>query len=119
MTANDTPMPKNWASDMERLTKYLISSVESELQELKLPPEKQKEVITQVIKDIYDRNQLKLPDSIREQLFQRVHNEVLGYGPIQPLLEDEEISEIMINGSKKIYIEKAGRLTRNQYRVRR
>jgi pilus assembly protein CpaF len=112
MTANDTPMPKNWASDMERLTKYLISSVESELQELKLPPEKQKEVITQVIKDIYDRNQLKLPDSIREQLFQRVHNEVLGYGPIQPLLEDEGISEIMINGSKRIYIEKAGRLTR-------
>ncbi|MBT9258421.1 MAG: CpaF family protein [Clostridiales bacterium] len=38
--------------------------------------------------------------------------EILGYGPLQPLLEDPTISEIMVNGAKKIYVEKNGRLQR-------
>lgn len=37
-------------------------------------------------------------------------NEILGYGPIQPLLDDPDVSEVMINGPDKIYVEKAGRL---------
>lgn len=37
-------------------------------------------------------------------------NEILGYGPIQPLLDDPGVSEVMINGPELIYVEKAGRL---------
>jgi len=37
---------------------------------------------------------------------------MMGFGPIQPLLDDPDISEVMVNGPKKIYVEKKGQLTR-------
>ena len=48
----------------------------------------------------------------RQRLFEQISAEILGYGPLQPLLEDETITEIMVNGSKNIYIERAGKITR-------
>jgi len=48
----------------------------------------------------------------RQRLFEQISAEILGYGPIQPLLEDETITEVMVNGSKNIYIERAGKISR-------
>ncbi|MDD5371178.1 MAG: CpaF family protein, partial [Anaerolineaceae bacterium] len=51
-----------------------------------------------------------LPVTLRDQLFHDILDDMLGYGPIQPFLEDATITEIMINGSSKIYIEREGKL---------
>jgi pilus assembly protein CpaF len=48
---------------------------------------------------------------LREQVYQDLVNDVLGLGPLEPLLRDAEISEIMVNGPKNIFIEKKGRLS--------
>jgi pilus assembly protein CpaF len=48
----------------------------------------------------------------RQRLFEQISAEILGYGPLQPLLEDETITEVMVNGAKNIYIERAGKITR-------
>jgi pilus assembly protein CpaF len=48
----------------------------------------------------------------RQRLFEQISAEILGYGPIQPLLEDETITEVMVNGAKNIYIERAGKIVR-------
>jgi pilus assembly protein CpaF len=48
----------------------------------------------------------------RQRLFEQVSADILGYGPIQPLLEDDTITEVMVNGSKNIYIERAGKIIR-------
>ena len=42
---------------------------------------------------------------------QSLFAEILGYGPIQPLLEDEAVDEIMVNGPRHVYVERGGRLT--------
>ncbi|MGK2930122.1 MAG: CpaF family protein [Acidimicrobiales bacterium] len=55
--------------------------------------------------------EMPLSESERERLVDVIAADLLGYGPIQPLLADPEVSEIMVNGTKSIYIEKAGRLT--------
>src|SRR5438094_2870742 len=47
---------------------------------------------------------------IRARMLQEILDEVTGYGPIQPLLGDDMISEIMVNGPKQIYIERDGKL---------
>jgi len=49
--------------------------------------------------------------SQRQQLLDMVVAEIHGYGPIQPLLDDEDISEIMVNGPKQVYVERKGKLT--------
>ena len=47
----------------------------------------------------------------RSNTIKEVLDEALGLGPLEALLEDRKVSEIMVNGAKKIYIEKSGRLT--------
>jgi pilus assembly protein CpaF len=48
----------------------------------------------------------------RHRLFEQIVAEIIGLGPLQPLLEDESITEIMVNGAKNIYVERKGKLTR-------
>ena len=44
----------------------------------------------------------------RESLVQAVLHELVGLGPLEPLLEDETVSEIMVNGPDQIYVERLG-----------
>jgi pilus assembly protein CpaF len=46
----------------------------------------------------------------RKQLIREISDDILGYGPIEPLLRDESVSEVMVNGPDQIYVERAGRL---------
>jgi pilus assembly protein CpaF len=48
----------------------------------------------------------------RQRLFEQISAEILGFGPLQPLLDDDTITEVMVNGAKNIYIERAGKITR-------
>ena len=48
----------------------------------------------------------------KHRLFEQIVAEIIGFGPIQPLLEDDSITEVMVNGAKNIYVERKGRLTR-------
>jgi len=46
----------------------------------------------------------------QQRILQEVYDEVNGYGPIQPLVEDRTLTEIMINGAERVYVEREGRL---------
>jgi pilus assembly protein CpaF len=48
----------------------------------------------------------------KHRLFEQIVAEILGFGPLQTLLEDESITEIMVNGAKNIYVERKGKLHR-------
>jgi pilus assembly protein CpaF len=48
----------------------------------------------------------------RQRLFEQIVAEILGFGPIEPFLADETITEVMVNGPKNIYIERAGKIVR-------
>jgi pilus assembly protein CpaF len=54
------------------------------------------------------RVQLNRPE--QEDLVYQIVNDMMGLGPLEPLLEDEGVTDIMINGPKQIYIEKRGKL---------
>ncbi len=56
--------------------------------------------------------------SEREQMLNQILADTVGFGPIQPLLERDDISEIMVNGPEKVYIEKDGRLYLTDVRFR-
>ncbi|MGZ9223252.1 MAG: CpaF family protein, partial [Anaerolineales bacterium] len=58
------------------------------------------------------QTKVNLPEDIRKQIFDNILDELTGFGPIQPLLEDPDVSEVMVNGPKKVYIEKGGQLTK-------
>jgi len=47
----------------------------------------------------------------RAQLYQELYDEVMGLGPIEPLLKDDTVNDILINGPHRIFVERAGKLT--------
>ena len=59
-----------------------------------------------------------LPRDVRERLITEIQQDVLGYGPITPLLEDDGITEIMVNGPGQVYVERDGRLVLTDIRFR-
>lgn len=59
-----------------------------------------------------ERDYDNLPRSERELIVQQVTDEVIEFGPISPLLRDNTISEIMINGPKQVYVERRGKIER-------
>ncbi|NLE43542.1 MAG: Flp pilus assembly complex ATPase component TadA [Chloroflexi bacterium] len=65
---------------------------------------------------IYDASGLQLPEHTRKRLFREVVDDILGYGPIEPLLGDDDVSEVMVNGPHQIYVERAGHLLRTDIR---
>jgi len=65
--------------------------------------------LTQVVCE--ERN-LSLSARAKEQVQAEVLNEVMGYGPIQTLLDDPSITEVMVNGPEQIYVERGGKLYR-------
>jgi pilus assembly protein CpaF len=59
-----------------------------------------------------------LPRSQRASIVQEIMDEVLGLGPLQSLLDDPNVSEIMVNGPSEVYVERQGRIERSDKRFR-
>ncbi len=98
--------------DYSKLREYLIATVTQDQGGSDLTLEKRRQAIEASLKEALARTKLNLSDSILSHLIRDIMDEVTGYGPIQSLLDDPNITEIMVNGPKKVYIEKMGRLER-------
>jgi pilus assembly protein CpaF len=59
---------------------------------------------------ILDQQGIVLTRVDRMRLFEAIAAEILGLGPIEPLLKDESVTEIMVNGPRQVYVEQAGKL---------
>src|SRR5215469_1110156 len=73
-----------------------------------------REKASQLIRDMVQRENLPLSMAEREQVVREIVNELFGLGPIQPLLDDHTISDILVNGSGQVYIERHGLLEKTE-----
>ena len=101
------------SQDLVRLKKYLIDNISRAIEAEGIAANERDEFIKQQIEGIYNQANLKLPQDVRGMIFKEVLDELLGYGPLQPLLNDPEITEVMVNGPKKVYVEKKGILQKS------
>ncbi|MGQ9516521.1 MAG: CpaF family protein [Anaerolineae bacterium] len=74
--------------------------------------EEVKQTIEELFQSILEQENIVLSRTERMRLFDQIVDEILGYGPLEPLLEDPTITEIMVNGPKKVYIERNGKIER-------
>jgi pilus assembly protein CpaF len=70
--------------------------------------EEVKRTIQELFEQILSEENIVLSRPERARLFEQIAAEILGLGPLQPLLEDDTITEVMVNGAKNIYIERKG-----------
>ncbi|MBL8097775.1 MAG: CpaF family protein [Anaerolineales bacterium] len=100
------------SQDLIRLKKFLSDNLMRALEMESVPAAQRTTFIQQNITKIFEQTQVKLPEDVKKEIFKQVLNDLLGFGPLQPLLDDPDITEIMVNGPKKVFIEKKGQLSR-------
>jgi len=66
--------------------------------------------VTVAISEILDEEGRLLTDADRARLIEEIKNELLGLGPLEPLLWDDEITDILVNGPSQVYVERGGKL---------
>jgi pilus assembly protein CpaF len=66
--------------------------------------------VTVAIGEILDEEGRLLTDADRARLIEEIKNELLGLGPLEPLLWDDEITDILVNGPSQVYVERGGKL---------
>lgn len=78
--------------------------------------------VRRALRRIFDEtlteHQLALSSRERRDLFEQVVADVLGFGPIEPLLHDDTVTEVMVNGPDQVWIERNGRLEETDIRFR-
>ena len=67
-----------------------------------------------LLQSIHERSQMQLPENIKIQVFSHVLEEALGFGPIQGLIHDPTVTEIMVNGARSVYVERNGKLEKTK-----
>jgi pilus assembly protein CpaF len=69
----------------------------------------------QLVKERYNalcqHANIHIPDTQGDQVYREVLDEILGYGPIEPLLQDDSVTEVMVNGPNQVYCERAGKVS--------
>src|SRR5579859_4726977 len=66
--------------------------------------------IEEIFGKVIDEEGLALTRAERVRMLEQITDEILGLGPLEPLLRDETITEVMVNGPQQVYIEREGRL---------
>jgi pilus assembly protein CpaF len=84
----------------------------------KLSPDNAREEIRDIVNDIIAIKNFAMSIAEQEELLDDICNDVLGYGPLEPLLARDDIADIMVNGARQIYIEVNGKVESTNIRFR-
>jgi len=117
---------QNWASSLkdqkkdDRPDKYaelkvnvhreVIDLIEEHSRHQELAGPELVRFVREQLVSILERDAVFLPFSERQIIGNELMDDVLGLGPIEPLLHDESVTEVMVNGPKKIYVERGGKI---------
>jgi pilus assembly protein CpaF len=83
-----------------------------------LDPDSAREEIRDIVNEIISIKAVVMSIAEQEHLLQDICNDVLGYGPLEPLLARDDISDIMVNGSNRVFIEVGGKVQLTNIRFR-
>jgi pilus assembly protein CpaF len=125
--APNAPAPIATAIDSRRSETYyevkgtifgaLIEAIDL-AQLAKLDADSAREEIRDIVNEIIAIKNIVMSIAEQEDLLDDICNDVLGYGPLEPLLARDEIADIMVNGSGTVYIEVAGKIQKTGIRFR-
>ncbi len=98
---------------MLELSLWMVDRIQGSLSnqtDLKRTPESER-LLQERFTNYYRQSGVTLNETQVRQLYEMVMDELFGYGPIEQLLREESVSEVMVNGPQQVYIEQKGKLT--------
>ena len=79
---------------------------------MRLPSLDQEHELNKIIEDELGQYRLPMNSWERKGFFKQIYDEAMGYGPLEPLLKDDRVSDILVNGYQNVYVERGGKLER-------
>jgi len=83
-----------------------------------MQPDKAREEIRTIVDEIIAIRNVRLSVAEQNQLITEICDDILGYGPLEPLLARDDIADIMVNGAKHVFIETEGKMQKTNIRFR-
>lgn len=117
--APDIPrvLDEQYYETKRQIFSILINAVDAS-KILNMSPEQGREQISQVLKEIISTQQLRVSKDEEVKLLDDICNDMLGFGPLEQLLARDDISDIMVNGYRNIFIEVDGRVQKTGIQFR-
>ncbi|MBL4800519.1 MAG: CpaF family protein [Emcibacter sp.] len=84
----------------------------------KMPKEILKAEVSEIIRDLLIQEKKVLNSDERNQLIKDIQDELLGLGPLEPLLKDNTVTDILVNGYKQVFVERGGLLEKTHVRFK-
>nr|WP_204261326.1 CpaF family protein [Blastococcus saxobsidens] len=100
----------------DRVGKALFERMGSRMNDPSMAEDALRAVVLKELDEVVEEENVPLSTDERQRLTAELADDVLGYGPLQRLLDDPAVSEIMVNGPDAIYVERSGRLERTATR---
>ena len=116
-TATDTRHSEAYYETKSTIFGALIEAIDL-AQLAKLDADSAREEIRDIVNEIIAIKSIVMSISEQEELLDDICNDVLGYGPLEPLLARDDIADIMVNGSGTTYIEVQGKIQKTGIRFR-
>lgn len=104
-------------ADITQIIRYVTEVVERELLRAQPSAKQYKEITKSLILRAFEGLSVKLSKPIQHKLMQDIFNQITGLGALQPLIDDEAISEVMVNGHRQIFIERNGKIQRAKVHI--
>ena len=115
-----TPVPAPPADALgklkDRTSKALYEKIGARMTDSGLSEDQLHVLVRAQLSEVIDSQDTPLSAPERERLLNEIGDDVLGHGPLQRLLDDDSVTEIMVNGIDPIYVERKGRLERTTVR---
>jgi pilus assembly protein CpaF len=96
----------------DRATSALFERMGGRLNDASLSEENLHALVRSELNKVVEDEPVPLSAEQRQRLLHQVEDDVLGHGPLQRLLDDPSVTEVMVNGPEMVYIEQHGKLTR-------
>ncbi|MEW6154988.1 MAG: CpaF family protein [Actinomycetota bacterium] len=111
MRARKADRSKDPLADLkQRAQEELYTRLGARLYQPGTTTEQLRELVATQLQSTLESGPAPLTTAERQRLVDEISEDILGYGPVQRFLDDTEVTEIMVNGTRPIYVERAGRL---------
>jgi pilus assembly protein CpaF len=112
-----TESPTGSISDLTRVQRHIIEVVERELLRAQPSAEQYNDMAKSLTKRAIESLSSNLSKPMQQKLLQDIVNDITGLGALQPLIDDESISEIMVNGHNTVFVERKGKIQRAKIHI--
>ncbi len=111
IAGNTRPLQDISSEDLQKLKMHLLEQIVREEDTLTGSMEQRTAIVNEILQKKFQTLRITVSEAERDSIFKEIRDEVLGFGKLQPLLDDPEISEVMVNGKRQVFIEKSGVLS--------